>query len=211
MMGVGTGPNGQIFITDMDTIEKSNLNRQFLFRPKDVGSLESETAVKAVICMNPDLDGKIRVFQERVGPATESVFDDDFSEALTGGANALDIVDARKYVADRRCVDFRNPSLESGTLGTKGNTQIGALALLASIAYHFQWSRDLFEGLLRQPTKNITAYLSQPNFVETTLAQTFESPERGWFKVVLAADRNVVGLAVERLVKVLKDVENAGL
>lgn len=37
MMGLGCGQNGRIVVTDMDVIERSNLNRQFLFRPWDMG------------------------------------------------------------------------------------------------------------------------------------------------------------------------------
>lgn len=125
MMGVGSGPEGSITVTDMDTIEKSNLNRQFLFRPKDVTKHKSSTAAEAVAVMNPDLAalGKIKARQDRVGAETENIFNDDFWEDLTLVTNALDNVEARRYV-DRRCVYYRKALLESGTLGTKGNTQV---------------------------------------------------------------------------------------
>ena len=74
MMGLGAGPQGSVTITDMDTIEKSNLNRQFLFRPWDVSKLKSETAVGAVEKMNPEIKGKISFFADRVGPETENIF-----------------------------------------------------------------------------------------------------------------------------------------
>jgi ubiquitin-activating enzyme E1 len=72
MMGVGSGPKGIIHVTDLDTIEKSNLNRQFLFRAKDLGKFKAEVAGAAVAVMNPDLQGKIHSKQEPVGPDTES-------------------------------------------------------------------------------------------------------------------------------------------
>jgi ubiquitin-activating enzyme E1 len=123
LMGLGIGPSGAIFVTDMDTIEKSNLNRQFLFRPSDVGKLKSQCATDAVQKMNPDTKGKIVAFADRVGVETENVFNDTFWDGLTGVTNALDNVEARKYV-DRRCVFYSKPLLESGTLGTKGNIQV---------------------------------------------------------------------------------------
>ncbi|CAB1330353.1 unnamed protein product, partial [Coregonus sp. 'balchen'] len=91
MIGLASG-EGEVIVTDMDTIEKSNLNRQFLFRPWDVTKMKSETAAAAVKQMNPSI--RITGHQNRVGPDTERVYDDDFFESLHGVANALDNVDA---------------------------------------------------------------------------------------------------------------------
>lgn len=71
MMGLAAGPEGSITVTDLDTIEKSNLNRQFLFRAKDLGHFKAEVAAVAVSEMNPDLKGKITTKQDAVGPETE--------------------------------------------------------------------------------------------------------------------------------------------
>eukprot|EP00493_Phyllostaurus_siculus_P019612 UN19924 len=71
--------------------------------------------------MNPSL--KITAYHEKVGPETENIFGGKFYDALDGICTALDNVEARLYV-DQKCLFYRLPMLESGTLGTKGNTQI---------------------------------------------------------------------------------------
>ena len=193
MIGLATGPKGKISVTDMDSIEKSNLNRQFLFRPKDVGSLKSEAAAVAVQAMNPDLRGHIVTLRDRVGQDTEEIFNEDFWNQLDGVTNALDNVDARTYI-DRRCVFFRKPLLESGTLGTKGNTQVilpfktesysssqdppeqsFPMCTLRSfpnkIEHTIAWARELFEGYFIKPAETVNLYLSQPDYITTTLKQ----------------------------------------
>lgn len=126
MMGMGSGANGEIIITDMDLIEKSNLNRQFLFRPQNVQQPKSRTAAAAIKAMNKDIN--ITAHENRVGHETENIYDDEFFEKLDGVANALDNVDARIYM-DRRCVYYRRFLIDSGTLGTMGNVQVSASPL----------------------------------------------------------------------------------
>uniref|UniRef100_A0A0C9RUB8 E1 ubiquitin-activating enzyme n=1 Tax=Fopius arisanus TaxID=64838 RepID=A0A0C9RUB8_9HYME len=188
MLGVGAD-GGCVTVTDMDLIEKSNLNRQFLFRPSDVQKSKASTAARVVRGMNPKIN--VIAHENRVGPETERVYNDEFFGTLDGVANALDNVDARIYM-DRRCVYYRKPLLESGTLGTKGNTQVVVPFLTESysssqdppeksipictlknfpnaIEHTLQWARDNFEGLFRQAAENAAQYIADSQFVDRTL------------------------------------------
>ncbi|XP_053551798.1 ubiquitin-like modifier-activating enzyme 1 [Bombina bombina] len=208
MIGLAARDGGEITVTDMDTIEKSNLNRQFLFRPWDVTKMKSETAAAAIKQMNPNVH--VTAHQDRVGTETEKVYDDDFFEALDGVANALDNVDARMYM-DRRCVYYRKPLLESGTLGTKGNVQVVIPFVTESysssqdppeksipictlknfpnsIEHTLQWARDEFEGLFKQPAENVNQYLTDPKFMERTLKLPGSQP----LEVIEAVHKSLV-------------------
>jgi ubiquitin-activating enzyme E1 len=121
LMGVATGPKGKILVTDMDTIETSNLSRQFLFRDSDVGSSKSKSGARVVKEWNPDMN--IEGVEKFVGPTTEDYFSDEFWEGLDLCWNALDNVLARKYT-DKRCLWYGKPLLESGTTGTKSNHEV---------------------------------------------------------------------------------------
>lgn len=189
MMGLACGPKGLVHVTDMDHIEKSNLNRQFLFRSWDVQKPKSVTAAAAVAAMNPAIRVKAR--EDRVGPETESIFTDEFFESLDGVANALDNVDARMYM-DRRCVYYCKPLLESGTLGTKGNVQVVIPFVTESysssqdppeksipictlknfpnaIEHTLQWAREEFEEKFAQPSANAVQFLTDPKFLDRTM------------------------------------------
>ncbi|KAK5131607.1 hypothetical protein LTR08_000794 [Meristemomyces frigidus] len=194
MIGLATGPKGKISVTDMDQIERSNLNRQFLFRPKDVGKLKSECASQAVQAMNPDLKGKIDMMKDRVAQDTEHIFNEDFWESLDGVTNALDNVEARTYV-DRRCVFFHKHLLDSGTLGTKGNIQVVIpretesysssqdppeqsfpMCTLKSfpnrIEHTIAWAKDLFQTYFVGPPEVVNLYLTQKDYLGSALKQS---------------------------------------
>ena len=123
MLNIGTGLNGCIYITDPDIIEVSNLTRQFLFREKHLRLPKSSTAAAAAIQMNPNLEKHIFAKLDKVCEETENIFTDKFFLSLDFVANALDNINARRYV-DSRCVSNRKPLLESGTLGPKGHVQV---------------------------------------------------------------------------------------
>lgn len=120
LMGVACG-DGKIEVTDDDNIEVSNLNRQFLFRKEHVGSSKAKTAAHIAQTVNKDL--KVNAKKNRVSPENEPLFTDAFWDEQDIVVGAVDNVHARQYV-DERCVFHCKPLFESGTLGTKCNSQM---------------------------------------------------------------------------------------
>lgn len=112
---------GGVVLTDMDSIERSNLNRQLLFRQRHVGQPKALVAAEMAKTLHKDL--KIHALTSKVAPDTEDVFGAGFWRECDVVITALDNVDARRFV-DEKCVQYQKILLDSGTLGTKGNTQV---------------------------------------------------------------------------------------
>lgn len=109
---------GEIHVLDLDTIDLSNLNRQFLFRQKDIKQSKSLTAVKAVGHFN--LNSRLVAHHGNIMDA--KTFPLKFFSQFDVIYNALDNLEARLYV-NRMALFTRIPLFESGTTGNKGQVQ----------------------------------------------------------------------------------------
>nr|ASL68817.1 SUMO-activating enzyme [Litchi chinensis] len=107
-----------IHIIDMDTIEVSNLNRQFLFRKLHVGLSKAKVARDAVLKFRPHV---------RITPHHANVkdpeFNVDFFKQFNVVLNGLDNLDARRHV-NRLCLAADVPLVESGTTGFLGQVTV---------------------------------------------------------------------------------------
>ncbi|XP_065909784.1 ubiquitin-like modifier-activating enzyme 6 [Dysidea avara] len=168
---LGVGVAGRLTITDHDLIEKSNLNRQFLFRSHHIQKPKAAVAAASLLEINPQV--KVDAHTNKVGPATEQdIYNDDFFQQHSVAVNALDNLEARRYM-DSRCVSNQCPLIDSGTMGPKGHVQVivphvtesytsqqdppdrdvpycTLKSFPATIEHTIQWARDKFETLFAQ-------------------------------------------------------------
>ncbi|KZT71220.1 hypothetical protein DAEQUDRAFT_688223 [Daedalea quercina L-15889] len=108
---------GHITLLDLDTIDLSNLNRQFLFRKKDVKQSKALVAAKTASAFNPNV--KITPIH---GNIKEPQFDVAWFRGFDIVLNALDNLDARRHV-NKMCMAANIPLVESGTAGYLGQVQ----------------------------------------------------------------------------------------
>ena len=102
-------------VIDLDTIDVSNLNRQFLFRRQHVGQAKATVARDAALEFNRD--AVISAYQGNIKDPQYSnpAYFTQFDLVL----NALDNIDARRHV-NRLCLTAHVPLIDSGTQATSG-------------------------------------------------------------------------------------------
>jgi ubiquitin-like 1-activating enzyme E1 B len=106
-----------IVLVDLDTIDLSNLNRQFLFRKQHIKKPKATVAKETASQFNPAVN-----IDARHGDIFDSEYDVDFFQGFDIVFNALDNLKARQHV-NRMCMAANVPLIESGTTGYNGQVQ----------------------------------------------------------------------------------------
>ncbi|XP_040582050.1 SUMO-activating enzyme subunit 2 [Lepeophtheirus salmonis] len=107
-----------IEVIDLDTIDVTNLNRQFLFQKRHVGKSKSTVARESALKFNPDVN--IKSYHDSIlNPDYGVSFYKKFALVL----NALDNNTARNHV-NRMCLASGIPLVESGTAGYLGQVSV---------------------------------------------------------------------------------------
>ncbi|XP_018594778.1 SUMO-activating enzyme subunit 2 [Scleropages formosus] len=107
-----------IEVIDLDTIDVSNLNRQFLFQKKHVGKSKAQVAKESVLQFCPEAN--ITAYHDSIMNPDYNV---EFFKNFMLVMNALDNRAARNHV-NRMCLAANIPLIESGTAGYLGQVTV---------------------------------------------------------------------------------------
>jgi ubiquitin-activating enzyme E1 C len=119
-----------IHVIDLDTIDVTNLNRQFLFRKEDVGSYKAQAAANFIMKRCPGV--KVTPYNEKI-----QTFDEEFYSQFQVIVAGLDNVEARqwlnmtlhnmvKFDPETKKPDMATviPMIDGGTEGFKGQARV---------------------------------------------------------------------------------------
>ena len=106
-----------LFQIDLDTIDVTNLNRQFLFQRRHVGMAKSEVAKESAVRFNPKAN--ITAIRDSIMSSEYGV---SYFQKFDMVLNALDNRAARSHV-NRMCLAADIPLVESGTAGYLGQVR----------------------------------------------------------------------------------------
>jgi ubiquitin-activating enzyme E1 C len=107
---------GETILVDFDTVELTNLNRQLIFREKDIGRPKVAAASDYLSELNPDVS--IKTYDADVHTIPKQVF-----SVCNVIVDCLDTFEVRRWV-NSVCVSLRKPLVHGGIYGWIGNVQV---------------------------------------------------------------------------------------
>lgn len=110
---------GEIHVIDLDTIDLSNLNRQFLFSRQHVKQSKAVVACDVASQFNPD----VHLIPYVGNIITDPQFSPKWFRSFDIAFNALDNAEARRHV-NKMCVSVNVPLIDCGSAGFAGQVQV---------------------------------------------------------------------------------------
>lgn len=147
-----------IHVIDMDTIDVSNLNRQFLFRQEDIGKPKAEVAAAFVMK---------RVKGVKITPYYGAIQDkgEDYYMQFNMVVCGLDSVEARRWInailvdmVDMNNPESLKPLIDGGTEGFKGQSRV----ILPTISSCYECSLDMLTPPTAVPLCTLASIPRQP-------------------------------------------------
>ncbi|EGR27187.1 ubiquitin-activating enzyme e1, putative [Ichthyophthirius multifiliis] len=171
--------DGQIFITDFDKVNFSNLNTQFLYTNQFLGKSKSEVIANQIKLINKQI--KIKNFNKSFNLKNQQIFDDLFWDNLNIVITSVDNTQTRALI-DAQCVWFGKPLFDSGIQESKCHTQVivpkqtqcyqdshdiseesAPLCVLSNfphiIQHTVQWSSDQFQVFFVEGIEEISKFV----------------------------------------------------
>jgi adenylyltransferase/sulfurtransferase len=108
---------GKLVLNDFDRVDETNLPRQILYGPSDVGELKVEAAKARLNALNPDVE--IVCVSERLDTAA-------LEDAIAGVDVVLDGTDnfAARFAVNRACVARRVPLVSGAAVRVEGQIAV---------------------------------------------------------------------------------------
>ncbi len=106
---------GKVVVVDYDTIEMSNLSRQFLYTDQDIGEPKAVIAGQRLRAANPDV--QVLSLNRAIQQVPHTIWDE--VDLIVDG---LDNFEARRWL-NSLCVQKKKPLIHGGMFGWWGNVQ----------------------------------------------------------------------------------------
>jgi molybdopterin/thiamine biosynthesis adenylyltransferase len=114
---LATSGVGRLVLNDFDRVDETNLPRQILYGPEDVGALKVDAARKRLRALNPDVDVAVR--PERLdGGALEAAVGD--ADVVLDGTDNF----ATRFAVNRACVARRVPLVSGAAVRVEGQIAV---------------------------------------------------------------------------------------